>query len=186
MFKSRLKIYLGIALALVVSVFLSPLVQPIKQNKHIPTKPLSLIVSLTQKSSGQLRMTSVAIREHYPSDYQSKFNSNYYTITLTDGGKTLFTGQTVRSYVLISEELDETPEGEISEIPLGDFELNLPFYKNATTLILTEDTGTEALRVDLKQYKLTLPDSKNHCGDGVCADNENVLWCSIDCKTVFE
>lgn len=183
MLKTRHKIFLGIVLALILSVVLRPFVQPPKQNKHIPTNPVAMNILLFQASSGVLRMKSIALRGQYPSDYQSEFDSNYYTITLMKGDKTLFTGKTVRSYTIISEEFDGTPHGETSEIPLGDFELNLPYYKDATTLVMTEDTGREVLHVDLTQYPLTpLPVSKQYCGDGICADNENLLMCFSDCS----
>ncbi len=183
MVNKRIKLYISLLLALVVSVFFSPIVQPVKQNKHIPTQPVSMNLSLFQNKDGIVRMKSIALREHYPSDYQSKYNSNYYTITLKQGKRTVFTGQIVRSYMIISENMNEMPEGESSEIPLGDFELNLPYYKDATTLILVDDTGQEVLTVDLTQYPLTLPQTdKAYCGDGICADNEGLLMCFSDCS----
>lgn len=181
-FKERLRFYIGILLALVFSVFLSPFVQPNKHNKTIPVAPVSLNISLYQ-GTGILGVQSVGLANSYPSDYQSDFDSNYYLITIKNGEKILFTGKTIRSYVIVSEDFSETDiRGETIQKPLGDFALHLPYYEDATAIDITDENGQKALVIDLTKYPLTPLTVQQACGDGICADNESLLMCFSDCS----
>lgn len=173
----RLKIIAGIILALLVSFFF---IQP-KQN-DIPTTPLILEVKINQSPNNVLTMKDISIINGYASDYQTDLQRNFYSIELFNGKKKLFTGKTMKKELIINEWLYENPKSEVSEQNLGDFMLDLPYYKEATKLVITEDNGKEVLSEDLTSQNLSEPKLQNSCGDGVCTDNENLLMCYSDCK----
>lgn len=183
MFKTRLKLYIAIILAVLASGLLGPFIRPAKHNKHIPVEPIALNIALFQNEA-MLGLKSVSLVNTYPSDYQSEFASNYYLITILNGDKTLFTGKTIRSYIIISDDFSgDEATGAISEVGLGDFELNLPYYKDATMVVIADETGRQVLDINLTDYLLSPPSTATRsCGDGVCADGENLLMCAADCS----
>lgn len=173
----RIKIIAAIILALVMSfLFIKP-----KEN-NIPILPISLQLDLTQQADNSFHLKNISVVTGYAPDYQNDFQSNYYKIEMKKEGKVLFTGKMIKQNIVIHEWLKENPRADVKEERLGDFSLYLPYYKNATQLIITEDTGKEALHVDLTSQKLVAPEMPNTCGDGICTDNENLLMCYTDCK----
>lgn len=182
-FGTKFKIILSIIFAVFLSYFLSVMFQP-KLNKTIPVQPISLKVDLIQNSDNSLTTKSISIEQDYAQDYQTDFESNYYEIKIKKGNEVLFTGKTVKSYVIIKENFgNEGIEGESDEKPLENFTLYLPYYSDATEVIITDDTGTETLHENLSTFKLIAPNKmKESCGDGICSDNENLLMCYSDCS----
>jgi hypothetical protein len=76
---------------------------------------------------------------------------------------------------------DEEPVQQI--LPLNDFELNLPYYKDATELVIQDEEGNVALSLDLTTINVKQPEAAiETCGDGICSDHENIFMCRDDCS----
>lgn len=175
--KLRIKIIVAIVLALLISfLFIKP-----KEN-DIPVLPISMKLDLQKQNNNTFSLNDVTVVTGYAPDYQNDFQSNFYKIEIKKDKKVLFTGKMFKQNIVIHEWLYENPRATIEEIELKDFDLYLPYYKEATQLIITEDSGQEVLNVDLKSKKLIAPKLQNTCGDGICTDNENLLMCYTDCK----
>ncbi len=177
--KMRIKIFVAIIIALFIS-FLFLLIKP-KEN-DIPVQPLALKLELSQQPDYSLMVKGVSIQNVYSPDYQTDIQNNFYTIEIKNKNKLLFTGKTVKKHIIINEWLGENPRNEVREELLGDYIFYLPYYKEATELIMTDEKGREALRIDLSTQNLKAPPMRNTCGDGICSDNENLLMCYTDCK----
>lgn len=173
----RIKIIAAILFALFISfLFIKP-----KEN-DIPILPIAMQIDLTQQEDNSFRLRNISVVDGYAPDYQNDFQSNYYRIELKKEDKVLYTGKMIKQHIVIHEWLKESPHGEVTEEKLGDFSLYLPYYKDATELVITEDTGKEALKIDVTSKELVAPKLSNTCGDGVCTDNENLMMCYTDCK----
>lgn len=178
--KLRIKIIVAIIIALLVSfLYIKP-----KEN-DIPILPISMKLDLQKQNNNSFALKNIAVVTGYAPDYQNDFQSNFYKIEIKKDKKILFTGKMFKQHIVIHEWLYENPRADIEETELKDIELYLPYYKDATELIITEDSGTEVLTVDLKSKKLIAPKLQNTCGDGVCTDNENLLMCYTDCKSLL-
>ena len=176
-FKIRVKIIIGIILAL----FISFLFIPPKQN-NIPSVPVALLLNLTQLNNNTLTLKKIEVVERYSPDYQTDLQNNYYLIQIKKNDSLLFQGKMPKKEIIIKESLMTNSSQQLEIKNLDDFELYLPYFENATTLLITEDSGKVALNVDLALKKLKMPELKNTCGDGICTDNENLLMCYSDCK----
>ncbi len=173
----RIKIIGAIIIALLFSfIFIKP-----KEN-DIPVQPISYTMQLHQNSDNAVTVKDLSIQNSYSPDYQTDLIDNYYLIQIKDKDKVLFTGKTVKRKRLVEEWLYDNPRNEIREEHLNDFILSLPYFKNATSITLTDDAGQEALYIDLTTQNLSMPNIQNSCGDGICTDNENLLMCYTDCK----
>ena len=175
--KTRIKIGIAIVIALLLSfLFIKP------KEKDIPVQPLALKLHVIQQPDNTFEMKDISVVNAYAPDYQTDMQDNFYKIEFTKEAQVLFTGKTVKKSITINEWLYENPKNEVKEEDLGDVTFYLPYYKNATALTFTDDSGNEALYVDLSKRNFVEPEIPQSCGDGVCTDNENLLMCYTDCK----
>lgn len=182
--KHRVKIVIAMLFALSIT-FLILYLRP-KQNS-IPVMPLALRINLTQMPDKTLQLRSLDLIEGYASDYQTDMRSNFYQMELSQGEKSLFKGKTIKSRIMIRENLlaSET-QAQIEEKELGEFTLYIPYYQKAEKLIFSDENGREALNINLKEKNLKEPQIGKTCGDGICTDNENLLMCYRDCRYGFQ
>lgn len=176
--KLRIKILVAIIIALLLSfLFIKP-----KEN-DIPVVPIGFKLELSQLSNRALELNNIAITNGYAPDYQTDLQHNYYLIQFKKGKEVLFTGKAPSQKIWIMENRDpDELYHKIETNELGNFTLFLPYYKNASHLIITKDTGEEVLNIDLAAHNLIEPEMPKTCGDGVCSDNENIMMCYTDCK----
>jgi hypothetical protein len=173
-----LKIGLALIFALLVALlFVAP-----KKN-DIPVLPVALELHLSKKNESLILIDS-KITEGYPPDYQTDIENNYYKIQILKNDEVLFTGKTITDSITIRE--SESPENNMVSEPLTDFTLDLPYYKNADQVIITNDKGKKMISINLSELNLAMPaTTRKTCGDGICSDNENILMCHTDCLKGF-
>lgn len=203
----RIFTLIGILMALGAS-YVIVFIWQFPQN-NIPSGPASLVISINQKSPEILDLDSIKVTNNYPQDYQLDLKSNYYVIQLKKGSEILFTGKTVKSYEVVNEEffgptiapkitesqvnnagvfrIENLSEGlskdETTFLPLKNFQLNLPYYSQATTLSILDEKGVQLLSIELSKYNLEAPIVKTKtCGNGVCTSGENIINCVQDCS----
>src|SRR3990167_1254862 len=173
--KNRLFLILLIAASLLVVFFITIFFGKLSKKNDIPVTPMTLHIKLV---------------EGYSADYQFRFPNNYYQIDQNDRqGKNIFHGQTPSKVTIIEERfstnnLEEEFHNQKEELR-GTIILNLPYYKNAESIRFSDELNKDVLNIKLTDHLLTEPELSNHCGDGICADNENILFCSKDCKIIL-
>ncbi|QQS44694.1 hypothetical protein IPM65_03820 [Candidatus Roizmanbacteria bacterium] len=182
--KTTYRVKVGIALfsAILLSFFILLVWRP-KQN-DIPVEPYAIRLALTQAEDKTLSVGSVDTLAGYAPDYQTDMQDNYYLMKIMDRDKVLFTGKMPKSQIIVKEKIDGDDKRAIyEEKGWGTFDLLIPFYETATMLVFTDESGTEMLSLDLQRLSLPTPEPKREaCGDGICADDENILMCYKDCS----
>lgn len=178
----RTKVAIALFSAILLSFFVISIRKP-KQN-DIPVRPYAIRLSLTQAEDKTLSFGSATTLAGYSPDYQTDMQENYYRMQILDQGKVLFTGKMPKTQIIVKEKIDgEDHNVTYEEKGWGTFDLLVPFYETATMLIFTDEKGTEILSVDLQRIELPTPQpSGKACGDGICADDENILMCYKDCS----
>ncbi len=182
--KSTYRVKVGIALfSAILLSFLIILVWKPKQN-DIPVEPYAMRLALTQADDRTLSVGTIDTLAGYAPDYQTDMQENYYQMKIMDDEKVLFTGKMPKTQIIVKEKIDGDDIHAIyEEKDWGTFDLLIPFYETATMLIFTDETGAEVLSVDLQSLSLPTPQPmKESCGDGICADDENILMCYKDCS----
>ena len=188
--KNRLFLILLIAASLLVVFFITIFFGKLSKKNDIPVTPMTLQIELAQSSDMKLQLQNIKLVEGYSADYQFRFPNNYYQIDQNDRqGKNIFHGQTPSKVTIIEERfstnnLEEEFHNQKEELR-GTIILNLPYYKNAESIRFSDESNKEVLNIKLTDHLLTEPELSNHCGDGICADNENILFCSKDCKIIL-
>lgn len=178
----RMKVSIALFAAIFLSFFILLIWRP-KQN-NIPVRPYAIRFTLTQAADKTLSVGNIDTLAGYAPDYQTDIQDNYYQMIIKDRDEILFTGKMPKTQIIVKEKLDgEDTHAIYEEKGWGTFELLIPFYETATELVFTDDAGTEMLSVDLQSLGLPTPQPlKGACGDGICADDENILMCYKDCS----
>lgn len=178
----RVKVGVAIFSAILLSFFIILVWKP-KQN-DIPVEPYAMRLSLTQADDRTLSVGAVDTLAGYAPDYQTDMQDNYYQMKILDDDKILFTGKLPKTQIIVKEKIDgKDTYATYEEKGWGTFDLLIPFYKSATMLLFTDESGEDVLSVDLQSLSLPTPKPmKEACGDGICADNENFLKCYTDCS----
>ena len=190
-FKRKLKNNVMIVLALIMSLFIVFMITMffgnLAKKNDIPVTPTTLQIKLAQSSDMRLQLQNIKLVEGYSADYQFKFPDHYYQIDQYDRqGNVIFHGETPSIITIIEERfspgnIKEEVQNQKEELR-GTIFLNLPYFKNAEIIRFSDESNKEILKISPADHILTEPKLSNHCGDGICADNENVLFCSKDCK----
>jgi len=180
--KYRTKVAIALFSAIVLSFFIISIRKP-KQN-DIPVQPYAVRLALTQAEDKTLTVGSIDTLAGYSPDYQTDIQENYYQMKIMNKDKVLFTGKIPKTQIIVKEKIDGEDKYAIyEEKGWGTFDLLVPFYETATQLVFTDDTGAEMLSIDLQSLALPTPrPMKGACGDGICADDENILICYKDCS----
>lgn len=178
----KLSFKLKIILALIFALFIAYLFVEPKKN-DIPVLPVALQLNLS-KENDSLILTDSEIVEGYAPDYQTDIENNYYKIEILKGTNVLFTGKTITNSITIRN--SESRQDNVISEPLTEFTLDLPYYKNADQVIITNDKGEKMININLSELNLGMPETtRKTCGDGICSDNENILMCHADCLKGF-
>lgn len=190
-FRKRIKQYLFLSAAILISLIASFLSLPIFLSKksNIPVLPYSFLLKMKQRDDYSLVLQDLSVSLGYAPDYQTRFDSDYYLFSILSRDKVVFTGSFPKINLVVSEDL-RSSYSEYKKKKLDDFELALPFFSSADKIVFFNEKGDEVLRIDLSSFNLSKPnfDKSVFCGDGVCADNENFISCFKDCgfKTVLK
>ncbi len=77
----------------------------------------------------------------------------------------------------LKSETNEIASGDILDFKNGSFELFVPYYPQASKLIILNPNRQKIITEDLSDF------FQPKCGDGFCQKFESSLTCRIDCKS---
>lgn len=136
-------------------------------------------ITLSQSSEDLLTLDGLETLDIYPLDSTRANTTKYYNIAVHDQDDTTLFESQVEKYAF-------TTHSEAKPRLTPDFDLYLPYYLEATKVVITNEAGTEVLTVDLQTQSIappTIPDPEALCGNTVCdaAIGEDENSCRADC-----
>lgn len=180
----KLKIILPI---IIVSILIGFTSIYLSKSKLKPVSHAALKVVLNQTRDYRLSLRNISGENSYSSDYKLPIPYGYYVVKIIgEDGTELFSGKVEKNRVFFPPyEIDEKEESKSSVTtlePISEMTLLLPFFSGAEKIILYDQNNQEKLEVDISKIELPKNYSQNNCGNGICDNNENFIFCFRDCR----
>lgn len=150
--------------------------------------PYGVVAVNLKEQDGEFAVESVSSKVGYPSTYSTNKSGSSLSLSVQNGGSTLYTTQIEPRSPRLLESGTDPKNIQVDGISTTSrsFIAYIPYFTSADSLIVSDTQTGKKTRVLYDTYQVQKPATPpTMCGNGICDSihGETVQSCAIDCKS---